>query len=84
MYIALTNNFCLLACSLVCLLASFLHHHNSYLPLFECRMATSQHKVVMVTGGSGLVGYALKKVVSTEAKNDESWIFLSSTDGDLT
>ena len=38
----------------------------------------------MVTGGSGLVGYALKKVVSTEAKNDESWIFLSSKDGDLT
>eukprot|EP00112_Aurelia_sp_Birch-Aquarium-sp1_P025416 Seg843.2 transcript_id=Seg843.2/GoldUCD/mRNA.D3Y31 product="hypothetical protein" protein_id=Seg843.2/GoldUCD/D3Y31 len=49
------------------------------------RMATSsKHRVVMVTGGSGLVGYALKKVVAAEAKTDETWIFLSSKDADLT
>tara|TARA_B100000795_G_scaffold111928_2_gene82732 strand:- start:2570 stop:3511 length:942 start_codon:yes stop_codon:yes gene_type:complete len=34
---------------------------------------------ILVTGGSGLVGKALEKVVT----NAENWIFLSSTDGDL-
>jgi len=41
-------------------------------------------KVVLVTGGSGLVGSAIKKVVETEEKReDEKWIFLGSKDGDL-
>jgi len=41
-------------------------------------------KVVMVTGGSGLVGSAINKVTSADpdAKN-ETWIFLSSKDGSL-
>ena len=34
---------------------------------------------VLVTGGSGLVGQALQKVVAQA----ENWIFLSSKDGDL-
>ena len=34
---------------------------------------------VLVTGGSGLVGHALQKVVGQA----ENWIFLSSKDGDL-
>lgn len=38
--------------------------------------------VVLVTGGSGLVGQALKQVVEEE-KRKEKWIFLSSKDGDL-
>ncbi|XP_065345746.1 GDP-L-fucose synthase [Cloeon dipterum] len=40
-------------------------------------------KRVMVTGGSGLVGQAIRTVVEADAKPDESWIFLSSKDGDL-
>jgi hypothetical protein len=44
----------------------------------------SDMKVVLVTGGSGLVGSAIKKVVETEEKReDEKWIFLGSKDGDL-
>ncbi|XP_032230640.2 GDP-L-fucose synthase [Nematostella vectensis] len=42
-------------------------------------------KKVLVTGGTGLVGMALKKIVETEESHpDEEWIFLSSKDGDLT
>ena len=38
----------------------------------------------VVTGGTGLVGKALEEIVATEEKRpDETWIFLSSKDGDL-
>ena len=47
-------------------------------------MATAKHRVVLVSGGSGLVGYALKKNVAAEAKNDETWIFLPSINADHT
>eukprot|EP00527_Entomoneis_sp_CCMP2396_P000264 CAMPEP_0198140010 /NCGR_PEP_ID=MMETSP1443-20131203/3242_1 /TAXON_ID=186043 /ORGANISM="Entomoneis sp., Strain CCMP2396" /LENGTH=324 /DNA_ID=CAMNT_0043802317 /DNA_START=86 /DNA_END=1060 /DNA_ORIENTATION=- len=43
----------------------------------------SPHMVVMVTGGSGLVGSAIKNYVAEDTKDDETWIFLSSKDGDL-
>ena len=44
----------------------------------------AEHKIVLVTGGSGLVGKALAEVVAAEEKRpDETWIFLSSKDGDL-
>ena len=39
--------------------------------------------VVMITGGSGLVGTALQEVIKTEAQSNEKWVFLSSRDGDL-
>ena len=39
--------------------------------------------VILVTGGSGLVGKAIEAVVSAEARENESWVFLSSKDGDL-
>jgi len=42
-------------------------------------------KVIMVTGGSGLVGMAIKQIIEKEEKrSDEEWIFLSSKDADLT
>ena len=41
-------------------------------------------KVVMVTGGSGLVGKAIEAVVSRDSRPDETWVFLSSKDADLT
>lgn len=39
--------------------------------------------VVMVTGGSGLVGKGIETVVTKENNPNEKWIFLSSKDGDL-
>jgi GDP-L-fucose synthase len=46
----------------------------------------SEKKVVLVTGGTGLVGSAIRHVVETEANKDqnETFIFLSSKDVDLT
>lgn len=42
---------------------------------------------VLVTGGTGLVGQALKEYVlnggGKEGAKDETWVFLSSKDGDL-
>lgn len=46
--------------------------------------------VILVTGGSGLLGQAIKYILETEApgsrfakKADETWIFVSSAEGDL-
>jgi GDP-L-fucose synthase len=45
---------------------------------------TSDKKVVMVTGGSGLVGSGIRMYVeSTGALEKEQWIYLSSKEGDL-
>jgi len=42
-------------------------------------------KVILVTGGTGLVGKAIEAVVAEgEKKPDETWVFLSSKDADLT
>ena len=39
---------------------------------------------VLVTGGSGLVGKAIQKVLKEEGgAREEEWIFLSSKDADL-
>ena len=44
----------------------------------------SGKKVIMATGGTGLVGQAVKMIAETEEKREnEQWIFLSSKDGDL-
>ena len=45
---------------------------------------TTSNTIVLVTGGSGLVGQAIKSYVSNNHKeNNETWIYLSSNDGDL-
>ncbi|XP_026498366.1 GDP-L-fucose synthase [Vanessa tameamea] len=50
---------------------------------------SEEKSVILVTGGSGLVGQAIKTVVDEERKLDteraskETWIFCSSKDGDL-
>lgn len=41
-------------------------------------------KIILVTGGTGLVGKAIENVVKTNTLADEKWIFLSSKDADLT
>ena len=39
--------------------------------------------IIMVTGGSGLVGQAIRMYVEKNKKGNEEWIYLSSKDGDL-
>merc|ERR1712048_921022 len=42
-----------------------------------------EKKVILVTGGTGLVGRGIQAVVEKDSKEDEQWIFLSSKDADL-
>lgn len=44
---------------------------------------SAEKKIVLVTGGSGLVGMAIKTLIEKENPPNEEWIFLSSKDGDL-
>ena len=45
----------------------------------------AEKKRILVTGGSGLVGMGIRKMIETEEKrDDEEWIFVSSKDADLT
>ena len=46
-------------------------------------MATEK-KVVLVTGGTGLVGKGIEKIaLGEEKRSDEEWYFASSKDADL-
>lgn len=46
---------------------------------------SEEKKVILVTGGTGLIGTAIKYIVENEpAKNNETFHFISSTDADLT
>jgi len=47
------------------------------------RMTESEKRVVLVTGGSGLVGSGIKTMVEEEGRPNETWIFLSSKDANL-
>ncbi|XP_011297787.1 probable GDP-L-fucose synthase [Fopius arisanus] len=40
-------------------------------------------KVILVTGGTGLVGKAIEKIVESEKRPDEKWIFVGSKDANL-
>jgi len=43
-----------------------------------------QKKVIMVTGGSGLVGHGIRAAIDKEGKRgDEEWVFVPSKDADL-
>lgn len=41
-------------------------------------------KVVLVTGGTGLVGRAIEAVIKEENPKDEKWLFVGSKEADLT
>ncbi|KAG1676605.1 GDP-L-fucose synthase [Nymphon striatum] len=43
----------------------------------------SDKKIILVTGGTGLVGKALEKVIKDDSRPDETWIFVSSKDANL-
>lgn len=40
-------------------------------------------KIILVTGGSGLVGRAIQSVIEHDRREDERWIFVGSKDADL-
>ena len=42
-----------------------------------------EKKIILVTGGSGLVGKAIQKVTKENPRANERYIFLSSNDADL-
>ncbi|PNF22653.1 GDP-L-fucose synthase [Cryptotermes secundus] len=44
---------------------------------------SADKKVVLVTGGTGLVGHAIQTIVQQEKRDDEEWIFVGSKDADL-
>lgn len=45
---------------------------------------SEEKKVVLVTGGTGLVGSAIRRVTEENKNPNETFIFLSSKDLDLT
>jgi GDP-L-fucose synthase len=46
--------------------------------------SSSSEIIVLVTGGSGLVGMAMQEYIQKSGlSSQESWVFLSSQDGDL-
>jgi len=45
--------------------------------------STMERKVILVTGGTGLVGKGIQKVIETDKREDEEWVFLSSKDANL-
>lgn len=70
---------------------SFLHDpHVSLLPIMSSSStvdALDERRctgfTILVTGGSGLVGQAIKSYTDTHGLPGEIWIFLSSKEGDL-
>lgn len=47
------------------------------------RKMGDEKKIILVTGGSGLVGKAIQKVTKENPRANEQYIFLSSKDADL-
>lgn len=45
-------------------------------------MSESQN-VILVTGGTGLVGKAIESVIKNEDNSNEKWIFVGSKEADL-
>lgn len=46
-------------------------------------MENQDKKVVLVTGGTGLVGKAIQTVVNQNPHENEKWLFVGSKDADL-
>ena len=44
---------------------------------------SENQKVILVTGGTGLVGKAIESVIKDENYPNEKWIFVGSKDADL-
>jgi GDP-L-fucose synthase len=46
-------------------------------------MAEAGAKVILVTGGTGLVGRAVQYISEQEPRPDERWVFVGGKDADL-
>ncbi|KAK9503696.1 hypothetical protein O3M35_010212 [Rhynocoris fuscipes] len=46
-------------------------------------MSEEMQKIILVTGGTGLVGKAIQSVVDNEKNINEKWVFIGTKDGDL-
>lgn len=40
-------------------------------------------KIILVTGGTGLVGRAIENIIETNKNENEKWIFIGSKDANL-
>lgn len=40
-------------------------------------------KIILVTGGTGLVGRAIENIIETNKNENEKWIFVGSKDANL-
>lgn len=40
-------------------------------------------KIILVTGGTGLVGRAIQNIIETNKNENEKWIFIGSKDANL-
>lgn len=58
-------------------------HATAHAPTHAPAHAHAKRSVILVTGGSGLVGKAIESIIREEHNDKESWIFASSKDGDL-
>ena len=47
-------------------------------------MGPLEKEVVLVTGGTGLVGRAIQDVIAQDPPKGETWVFVGSKDADLT
>ena len=44
---------------------------------------SNEKKIILVTGGSGLVGQAIKRASEEDPREDETFFFIGSKDADL-
>ena len=51
---------------------------------FDLPLIVMTKKVVLVTGGTGLVGNGIRIAHERDPRDDETFVFLSSKDADLT
>jgi len=61
----------------------FMKAQNSSLKNELSKIDSGVDTVVLVTGGTGLVGRAVQAMSTVDSRSNEKWIFLGSKDGDL-
>ena len=57
--------------------------HDDFESTVNFNFPLASVQVILVTGGTGLVGKAIETVVQEEKDPNEEWIFLSSKDANL-
>ena len=47
-------------------------------------MGPLEGEIILVTGGTGLVGKAVQEIIAKDPPKGETWVFIGSKDADLT